>query len=103
MSYKRLATVSTTTNYQNFGTLLDSITGMSPTRVYTNGAFKVADAATNPVRISIVWDNVATGSDGASALYSAGEYCPFTLLDVRNVYVKSVGGTSTLEFEGDER
>lgn len=102
MSHKRLATFSTTTSYQNLDTLMDAITGFTNGRVFKDGAFRVLATATNSVRISIVTDNQTTGSDGASALYAPGEYCPFTLLDANHVYIKSVGGTSTLEFEGDE-
>lgn len=102
-SYKRVATVSTTTSYQRMSTLLDAISAFTTSRRFVNGALKAADAATNPVRISIVMSNQTTGVDESSILLSAGEYLEFRLIDFRDVYVKSIGGTSTLEFEGDEQ
>lgn len=103
MGYKRVATVSTTTSYQRVSTLLDAIPAFGRGRRFVNGALKVADAGSNPVRISIVTSDQTAGDDGSSTLLSAGEYLEFRLIDLRDVYVKSVGGASTLEFEGDEQ
>lgn len=101
--YKRVATVSTTTSYQRVSTLLDAIPAFGNSRRFVNGALQVADSATNPIRISIVTSDQTAGDDGSSKLLSAGEYLEFRLIDLRDVYVKSVGGNSTLEFEGDEQ
>lgn len=99
MSQKRLATFTLTSSYQNLSTLLGSSAFNS--RVFDTGSLRCASAAANGARVSII-ESGTTGSDSLSILLAAGEYLPFSEMDLRQVWAKGDGGASTLEFEADE-
>lgn len=100
MSQKRLATFATTTSYQNAATLLAAISTRA-NAAYVDGTLRVALDAGFPVRISIVPGGSA-GDDGLSNLFDPGEYLDFKKINLNNVWIKSVGGVSVLELQGDE-
>lgn len=98
MSQKRLATFTLTSSYQNLSTLLG---GAFNSLTFKTGSFRCASASVNSTRISIV-ESGSTGNDSLSILLAAGEYLPFSEMDLRQVWAKGNSGASTLEFEADE-
>lgn len=102
MAQTRNAALTVTTTYQKVGTLISAVSGAFTERSFSGGFFFTPASETNSVRISIVLDGATTGSDGLSNLLAPGKYWSFEDLDLNYVWLKSVGGTSTIEFSGTE-
>ncbi len=90
---KYIATFATTTSYEGVAPIFNP-------RVFANGAFRVPPLAPYPVRVSINPEHGAA-SDSLSKILAAGEYLTFSLINLNKVSIKSIGGDSELEFEGD--
>ena len=102
----RAATFSTTTTYQNVSTLLaqGTYSTFGNNRSFVDILWRVAVDGAFPVRISTSSPGAtaATVSDLTSQLIGVGEYLPMSNSNLELVWVKSIGGTSLLEFGGTE-